>query len=139
VLPEPWPAPPKLHTSDGERCKRCLFVVIDRCSRSVHLAVKDDETEKSAIASLRKAAAAFPFRLTHVLADNGCCFSTAFAKACTSLAAQHRHIRPRTPQTKGMVERGPRPHRERGPQHHPFRRHQPSFTCDPALNHATSH
>jgi len=53
VLPEPWPAPPKLHTCDGEQCKRCLFVAIDRCSRSVHLAVKDDETENNAIASLR--------------------------------------------------------------------------------------
>lgn len=44
---------------------------IDRCSRSVPLAVKDDETERSAIAFLREAAAAFPFQLTHVLTDNG--------------------------------------------------------------------
>src|SRR3954451_17490471 len=49
---------PKLKTSDGERRKRYLYVAIDRCSRSVHLAVKDDETEKSAIAFLREAAAA---------------------------------------------------------------------------------
>ena len=62
---------PKLQTSDGDRRKRYLFVAIDRRSRSVHLAVKDDETEKSAIAFLRQAAAAFPFRLTHVLTDNG--------------------------------------------------------------------
>ncbi len=60
---------PKLKTSDGERRKRYLYVAIDRCSRSVHLAVKDDETEKSAIAFLREAAAAFPFPLTHVLTD----------------------------------------------------------------------
>jgi hypothetical protein len=51
---------PKLRTADGERRKRYLFVAIDRRSRSVHLAVKDDETEKSAIAFLREAAAAFP-------------------------------------------------------------------------------
>ena len=96
---------PKLQTSDSERRKRYLFVAIDRCSRSVHLAVKDDETEKSAIAFLREAAAAFPFRLTHVLTDNGSCFTPAFAKACKSLGAQYRHTKPRTPQTNGMVER----------------------------------
>ena len=68
-------------------------------------AVKDDETEKSAITFLHEAAAAFPFRLTHVLTDNGSCFTPAFAKACAKLGAQYRHIRPRTPQTNGMVER----------------------------------
>ena len=29
----------------------------------------------------REAAAVFPFRLTHVLTDNGSCFTAAFAKA----------------------------------------------------------
>ena len=96
---------PKLQTSDRDRRKRYLFVAIDRCSRSVHLAVKDDETEKSAIAFLREAAAAFPFQLTHVLTDNGSCFTPAFAKACAELGAQYRHTKPRTPQTNGMVER----------------------------------
>lgn len=62
---------PKLQTSDGEQRKRYLFVAIERRSRSVHLAVKDDETEASAIAFLREVAQAFPFRLTHVLTDNG--------------------------------------------------------------------
>ncbi len=71
----------------------------------MHLAVKDDETEASAIAFLREAAAAFPFRLIHVLTDNGSCFTPAFAKACMALGAQYRHTRPRTPQTNGMVER----------------------------------
>ena len=96
---------PKLQTRDGERRKRYLFVAIDRCSRSVHLAVKDDETEKSAIAFLREAAAAFPFQLTHVLTDNGSCFTPAFAKLCSILGAQYRHTKSRTPQTNGMVER----------------------------------
>src|SRR3954468_10753981 len=43
---------PKLRTADGECRKRFLFVAIDRRSRSVHLAVKDDETEASAKAFL---------------------------------------------------------------------------------------
>ena len=96
---------PKLQTADGQRRKRYLFVAIDRCSRSVHLAVKDDETERSAIAFLREAAAAFPFRLTYVLTDNGSCFTPTFAKTCADLGAQYRHTKPRTPQTNGMVER----------------------------------
>jgi transposase InsO family protein len=96
---------PKLQTSNGERRKRYLYVAIDRCSRSVHLAVKDDETEKSAIAFLREAAAAFPFRPTHVLTDNGSCFTPAFAKVCAELGAEYRHTKPYTPQTNGMVER----------------------------------
>jgi transposase InsO family protein len=96
---------PKLQTADGERRKRYLYVAIDRRSRSVHLAVKDDETEKSAIAFLREAAAAFPFRLTHVLTDNGSCFTPRFARVCAELGAEYRHTRPRSPQTNGMVER----------------------------------
>jgi transposase InsO family protein len=96
---------PKLQTTDGERRKRYLYVAIDRCSRSVHLAVKDDETERSAIAFLREAAAAFPFRLTHVLTDNGSCFTPRFARTCAELGAEYRHTRPYSPHTNGMVER----------------------------------
>ena len=96
---------PKLQAANGERRKRYLYVAIDRRSRSVHLAVKDDETEKSAIAFLREAAAAFPFRLTHVLTDNGSCFTPAFARACAELGAEYRHTKPYSPHTNGMVER----------------------------------
>src|SRR3954447_469188 len=96
---------PKRQTADGERRKRYLYVAIDRRSRSVHLAVKDDETEASALAFLREAASALPFRMTHVLTDNGSCFTQAFAKVCAELGAAYRPIKPRTPQTNGMVER----------------------------------
>jgi transposase InsO family protein len=77
---------------------------LSRHPGAVH-AVKDDETERSAIAFLREAAAAFPFRLTHVLTDNGSCFTPAFAKACAELGAEYRHTRPYSPHTNGMVER----------------------------------
>ena len=96
---------PKLQTSDGERRKRFLYVAIDRCSRAVHLAVKNDETEQSAIAFLSEATGAFPFQLTPVLTDNGSCFTPAFAKVCAELGAHYRHTRPRTPQANGMVDR----------------------------------
>jgi len=77
---------PKLQTGDGDRRKRYLFVAIDRCSRAVHLAVKDDETEQSAIAFLREAAAALPFQLTHVLTDNSSCFTPALPKLASPSA-----------------------------------------------------
>jgi transposase InsO family protein len=97
---------PKLRTADGELRKRFLFVAIDRRSRSVHLAVKDDETEASASAFLEEAIAAFPFRITHVLTDRGSCFTAeGFEKACRKHAIEHRKTRPYTPRTNGMVER----------------------------------
>ena len=46
---------PKLRAANGGRGKRCLFVAIDRRSRSVRLAVEDDETKASAIAFPRQA------------------------------------------------------------------------------------
>jgi transposase InsO family protein len=97
---------PKLRTADGELRRRFLFVAIDRRSRSVHLAVKDDETEASAVAFLEEALAAFPFRVTHVLTDRGSCFTAeGFEKACRKLRIEHRKTRPYTPRTNGMAER----------------------------------
>src|SRR3712207_117703 len=97
---------PKLRTADGELRKRFLFVAIDRRSRSVHLAVKDDETEASATAFLREAVVAFPFRVTRVLTDRGSCFTAeAFGKACREFGIEHRKTRPYTPRTNGMAER----------------------------------
>jgi transposase InsO family protein len=97
---------PKLRTGDGESRKRYLYVAIDRASRFVHLAVKDDETERSAVAFLNEAVQAFPFQVTHVLTDGGSCFTAAgFEVACRKLGVEHRKTRPYTPKTNGMVER----------------------------------
>jgi transposase InsO family protein len=97
---------PKLRTADGELRKRYLFVAIERRSRLVHLAVKDDETEASAVAFLNEALAAFPFQVTHVLTDRGSCFTAeGFTRACRKLRVEHRKTRPYTPRTNGMVER----------------------------------
>ena len=95
---------PMLQTADFQRRKRYLFVPIDRFSRSVHLAVKDDMTTNSAASFLREAAAVFPFRITHVLTDNGCCFTPAFARVCAELGAEYRHTRPYSQQTTDEIE-----------------------------------
>src|SRR5213078_1119552 len=47
--------PPELRTADGECRERFPFVAIDRRSRRVHLAVKDEGTEASAKAFLEEA------------------------------------------------------------------------------------
>jgi transposase InsO family protein len=97
---------PKLRDRDGVTRKRYLYVAIDRCSRWVHLAVKDDETQASAVAFLKEAIRAFPFTVTHVLTDRGSCFvADGFEAACRKLKVEHRTTRPYTPRTNGMVER----------------------------------
>src|SRR5215207_6695213 len=97
---------PKLRTQDGESRKRYLYVAIDRASRFVHLAVKEDETTASAVAFLKEAVRAFPFQVTHVLTDRGSCFTAdGFERACEALGVEHRKTRPYTPKTNGMVER----------------------------------
>jgi transposase InsO family protein len=97
---------PKLRTADGQSRKRYLYVAIDRATRFVHLAVKDDETARSAVAFLNEAVQAFPFQVTHVLTDGGSCFTAGgFEAACRKLGVEHRKTRPYTPKTNGMVER----------------------------------
>ena len=72
----------------------------------MHLAVKDDETEASAVAFLKEAVAALPFQLTHVLTDRGSCFTAdGFEAACRSLGVEHRKTRPNTAQTNGLAVR----------------------------------
>src|SRR4028118_2038891 len=86
---------PKLRDRDGVTRKRFLFVAIDRCSRWVHLAVKDDETTASAVAFLKEAVQAFPFQVTHILTDRGSCFTAdGFEAACRKLGGTHRKTRP---------------------------------------------
>lgn len=97
---------PKLHMIGSGPRKRYLYVAIDRASRMVHLAVKDEETEACATAFLKEAVTAFPFKVTHVLTDNGSCFTAdAFEKACRALGIEHRQTKPYTPRTNGTVER----------------------------------
>src|SRR3954466_1322628 len=97
---------PKLRTADGELRERFLFVAIDRRSRSVHLAVEDEETEAAAEAFLEEALAAFPFRVTRILTDRGSCFTAeGFERRCRELGVEHRKTRPYMPRTDGMVER----------------------------------
>src|ERR687894_369998 len=89
---------PKLRDRDGVARKRFLYVAIDRCSRWVHLAVKNDELATSAVAFLKEAIGAFPLKVTNVLKDRGSCFTAdGFEDACRRLKVEHRRTRPYTP------------------------------------------
>ncbi len=82
-------------------------MAIDRTSRFVHLAVKDDETERSAVAFLKEAVRAFPFQVTYVLTDRGSCFAAdGFERACQKLGVIHRTKRPYTPRTTDVIDKG---------------------------------
>ena len=97
---------PKLQTADGERRKRFLYVAIDRCSRSVHLAVYDAENAYNSVDFLKAVKTAFPFRITHILTDRGSCFTAdAFEKACHDMGIGRRRTKAYSRQTNGMVER----------------------------------
>ena len=72
----------------------------------MHLAVKDNKLTTSAVAFLKEAVRAFPFKVTHILADRGSCFTAdGFEDACRQLKVEHRKTKPYTPQTNGLVER----------------------------------
>jgi len=110
---------PKLRTANGESRKRFLYVAIDRCSRWVHLAVKDDELATSAVAFLKEAVCAFPFKVTHILTDRGSCFTAeGFEEACRKLKVEHRHdqaVHAANQRSRGALQRaGP----ARGAGHH---------------------
>jgi len=72
----------------------------------VHLEVYEAENATNAVAFLKTAGKAFPFRITHELTDRDSCFTPDdFERACAKIKVSHRTTRPDTPKANGMVER----------------------------------
>ena len=102
-----------------ETRRRYLFVAIDRATRWVFVAVKNNKTAASARSFLKALHKACPIKITKLLTDNGKEFTDRlfasrerlpsgnheFDQLCTALGIEHRLTKPRTPQTNGMVER----------------------------------
>lgn len=102
-----------------ESSRSYLFVAIDRASRWVYLAIMPDKSAGSAASFLNKLTKAAPFGISKVLTDNGKEFTDRFDVngerkptgthkfdvACQTHQIEHRLIKPRHPQTNGMVER----------------------------------
>ena len=99
--------------------RRYLFVAIDRASRWVYVELKADKSARSANAFLKALLKAAPFTIHRLLTDNDKCFTDRFLatsqrqptgehvfdQTCRQAQIDHRLIKPRRPQTNGMVER----------------------------------
>jgi transposase InsO family protein len=102
-----------------ERERQYLFAAIDRATRWVYVESLPDKSAARASGFLKRLLKAAPFKIATVLTDNGKEFSDrfgatgeraptgrhAFDRVCTAHAIAHRLIKPRPPQTNGMVER----------------------------------
>ena len=101
-----------------EESRSYLFVAIDRATRWVYMRVYPDQTESSSTDFLRRLRQAAAFKITKILTDNGTQFTDRFTskakqptgkhlfdQQCSAQGIEHRLIKPRHPQTNGMVER----------------------------------
>ena len=102
-----------------ETQRRYLFVAIDRASRWVYLDILPDKSARSAQRFLKALIDQVPLTINKILTDNGkeCtdrfdCHGEReptgnhpFDKACQKQGIEHRLIKPKHPQTNGMVER----------------------------------
>ncbi len=102
-----------------ETAHRYLFVAIDCASRWVYMAILGEKTAANAAAFFQRLIAKAPFTVQKVLTDNGKEFTDRFCATgerdptgrhrCDRAGEQHgidhRLIKPRHPQTNGMVER----------------------------------
>lgn len=100
--------------------KYYLFVAIDRATRNLYFEVYDAKTSENTEKFMNNCLEYFPFNITHVLTDNGLEFTNRLIKSkkgvlctkpskldviCEENKIDHRHTKPATPKTNGMVER----------------------------------
>ncbi|WP_419629829.1 DDE-type integrase/transposase/recombinase, partial [Thiolapillus sp.] len=96
-----------------------LFVAIDRATRWVYLEILPNKSARSAKGFLQRLIKKAPFIITKILTDNGKEFTDRFVangerkptgqhpfdQVCQVEDIEHRLIKPKHPQTNGMVER----------------------------------
>jgi len=100
--------------------KSYLFVAIDRATRTLFYKVYDTKTSENAKDFMNECLVFFPFKISHVLTDNGLEFTNRLIKSkkgnlckkpskldktCEKNNIDHRLTKPNTPKTNGMVER----------------------------------
>lgn len=97
-----------------------LFVAIDRATRSMFFWVYKNKTAENTEDFMGKCINFFPFKITHILTDNGLEFTNRLLISkkgnpcskpskmdikCQEEGIDHRLTKPATPKTNGMVER----------------------------------
>jgi transposase InsO family protein len=100
--------------------KYYLFVAIDRATRTLFYKVYENKTAESTDDFVKRCKDFFPFKLTHILTDNGLEFTNKLLKSkkgelykkpskldkfCEKENIEHRLTKVNTPKTNGMVER----------------------------------
>jgi transposase InsO family protein len=99
--------------------RQYLFAAIDRATRWVYVEILPEKSAHHAQAFLKRLLTAAPFKITKLLTDNGKEFTDRFCatgerrptgkhpfdKVCQTHGIEHRLIKPRQPQTNGMIER----------------------------------
>ena len=100
--------------------RQYLFVAIDRATRTLYYQIYDAKTAACAHDFVNRCIAFFPFKITHILTDNGLEFTNTLliskkGKRCKKISQmdllckendiEHRLTQPHTPKTNGMVER----------------------------------
>ena len=102
-----------------ETSRKYLFVGIDRATRWVYMEIRANKSADSAQGFLKNLLQKAPFIISKILTDNGKEFTDRFCatgqrqptgnhlfdKVCAIHNIEHRLIKPRHPQTNGMVER----------------------------------
>lgn len=100
--------------------KSYLFVAIDRATRTMFYEIYFNKSAQSTDDFFNKCLLFFPFKITHILTDNGLEFTNRLIKSkkgnlcsksslldikCVFNNIEHRLTQPNTPKTNGMVER----------------------------------
>ena len=102
-----------------EISRKYLFVAIDRATRWVYMEIRATKAAATAQGFLKNLIQKAPFVISKILTDNGKEFTDRFCatgqrkptgnhvfdKVCATHGIEHRLIKPRHPQTNGMVER----------------------------------
>ena len=102
-----------------EESRKYLFAAVDRATRWVHLEVRASKTAEDASSFLKNLIEKAPFVISRILTDNGKEFTDRFCptgereptgkhlfdQECAEHGIEHRLIKPKKPQTNGMVER----------------------------------
>ena len=102
-----------------ETSRRYLFAAIDRATRWVYMEIRATKSADSAQRFLKNLMQKAPFVISKILTDNGKEFTDRFCatgqrkptgnhvfdQVCATHSIDHRLIKPRHPQTNGMVER----------------------------------